>query len=79
MIDLPSVDEVVEPRHLADWLLSHGRSWVTTEEAAELLGIPHDEHTQAGLFPIAYTTGTTFARAARDRSAATIGWNRFSG
>ena len=40
MIDLPSVDEVVEPRHLADWLLSHGRSWVTTEEAAELLGIP---------------------------------------
>jgi predicted transcriptional regulator of viral defense system len=31
---------MVEPRHLADWLLSHGKSWVTTEEAAELLGIP---------------------------------------
>jgi predicted transcriptional regulator of viral defense system len=30
----------VEPRHLADWLLSRGRHAVTTVEAAELLGIP---------------------------------------
>jgi len=29
-----------EPRGLADWLLSRGRRWVTTTEAAELLGIP---------------------------------------
>ena len=29
-----------EPRELADWLLAHGRHWVTTTEAAELLGIP---------------------------------------
>lgn len=30
----------VEPRELADWLLARGRHWVTTSEAAELLGIP---------------------------------------
>jgi predicted transcriptional regulator of viral defense system len=28
------------PRDLADWLLSRGRHWVTTDEAAGLLGIP---------------------------------------
>ncbi|MCL1693295.1 MAG: type IV toxin-antitoxin system AbiEi family antitoxin [Actinomycetia bacterium] len=28
------------PRELADWLLARGRHWVTTSEAAELLGIP---------------------------------------
>lgn len=32
--------EAVEPRELADWLLARGRSWVTTAEAARLLGIP---------------------------------------
>ncbi len=30
----------VKPRQFADWLLSHGRAWVTTDEAAALLGIP---------------------------------------
>lgn len=30
----------VEPRDLMDWLLARGRHWVTTAEAAELLGIP---------------------------------------
>ena len=29
-----------EPRELADWLLARGRHWVTTTDAAELLGIP---------------------------------------
>lgn len=28
------------PRELADWLLARGRHWVTTADAAELLGIP---------------------------------------
>lgn len=32
--------QVIEPRELADWLLSRGRSWVTTADAAALLGIP---------------------------------------
>lgn len=30
----------LEPRDLVDWLLSRGRHWVTTAEAAELLSIP---------------------------------------
>jgi predicted transcriptional regulator of viral defense system len=30
----------VAPRELADWLLSRGRHWITTAEAAALLGIP---------------------------------------
>lgn len=32
-------DRTVAPRELVDWLLARGRSWVTTQEAAELLGI----------------------------------------
>ena len=35
------------------------------EKAAELLGIPFDEVTQAGLFPVAYTVGTEFKPASR--------------
>lgn len=49
-----------------------GSAWTTIHlmnggdaEAAELLGIPHDEVTQAGLFPIAYTVGTDFKLAKR--------------
>jgi nitroreductase len=49
-----------------------GSAWTTIHlmdggdaEAAELLGIPHDEVTQAGLFPIAYTVGTDFKLAER--------------
>ncbi len=33
-------DDVIEPRELADWLLSRGEAWVTTADAAALLGIP---------------------------------------
>ncbi|HUV19912.1 MAG TPA: nitroreductase family protein [Ilumatobacteraceae bacterium] len=49
-----------------------GSAWTTIHlmdggeaEAAELLGIPHDRYTQAGLFPIAYTIGTEFQPAKR--------------
>ena len=34
---------------------------------ADLLGIPFDRYTQAGLFPVAYTIGTEFKAAARLR------------
>jgi nitroreductase len=51
---------------------SMGSAWTTIHlmdggdaEAAEILGIPHDEVTQAGLFPIAYTLGTDFKLANR--------------
>jgi nitroreductase len=47
-----------------------GSAWTTLhlayeKEVADLLGIPYDRYTQAGLFPIAYTIGTDFKPAAR--------------
>ena len=47
-----------------------GSAWTTLhlpaeQEIAELLGIPFDRYTQAGLFPVAYTKGTDFKPAAR--------------
>ena len=49
-----------------------GSAWTTLHllgdgerQAAELLGIPFDEYSQAGLFPIAYTKGTDFRPAKR--------------
>ena len=47
-----------------------GSAWTTLHfpnerEVAELLGIPYDTVTQAGLFPIAYTKGTDFKLAKR--------------
>ena len=35
------------------------------KEVAELIGIPYDKWSQAGLFPIAYTIGTDFKPAKR--------------
>jgi nitroreductase len=59
-----------------------GSAWTTVhlhrEEAmAELLGIPARDVTQVGLFPVAYTIGTTFRRADRERSASSIHWNHW--
>lgn len=49
-----------------------GSAWTTLhlpnggdDQAAEILGIPHDKYSQAGLFPIAYTQGTDFKLAKR--------------
>jgi nitroreductase len=47
-----------------------GSAWTTLHlsyeaEVAELLGIPPDRYSQAGLFPIAYTKGTDFQPAKR--------------
>ena len=49
-----------------------GSAWTTLHllgdgerKAAELLGIPFERYTQAGLFPIAYTKGTDFKKAQR--------------
>lgn len=38
-----SQSQAVRPRDLPDWLLSRGRSWVTTGEVAELLDVPRNE------------------------------------
>ncbi|TXI49295.1 nitroreductase family protein [Mycolicibacter arupensis] len=49
-----------------------GSCWTTLHllgdgerQAAEVLGIPYDEYSQGGLFPIAYTKGTDFKPAKR--------------
>jgi nitroreductase len=59
-----------------------GSAWTTIHlhreiEMAELLGIPHAEYTQAGLFPVAYTLGTDFKAADRSSSEETIRWNHW--
>ena len=41
------------------------RTTAEEKKAADLLGIPYEKYTQAGLFPIAYTKGTEFKPAKR--------------
>ena len=57
-----------------------GSAWTTLhlpreKEAAEVLGIPYDEVTQGGLFPVAYTKGTDFKPAARRPIEEITYWN----
>ena len=57
-----------------------GSAWTTLHlpserEAAELLGIPFERVTQAGLFPVAYTLGTDFKAASRVDAAELTHWN----
>jgi nitroreductase len=59
-----------------------GSAWTTLHlpserEAAELLGIPYDQVTQAGLFPVAYTIGTDFKPAARLPLSDVVHWNQW--
>ena len=61
-----------------------GTAWTTIhlmnggeERAAELLGIPFDTVTQAGLFPIAYTIGTDFKPAKRLPLDPILRWNQW--
>lgn len=59
-----------------------GTCWATVttrreREIAEILGIPYDQYTQAGMFPIAYTLGTDFKRAYRKPVAEVLRWNGF--
>ena len=60
-----------------------GSAWTTIhlhreQEMAELLGIPYETETQAGLFPVAYTIGTDFKPADRTGSEQRIHWNRWT-
>ena len=61
-----------------------GSAWTTIHllnggdaEAAELLGIPHPDFSQAGLFPIAYTVGTDFKPASRLPAADLLHWDQW--
>lgn len=59
-----------------------GSAWTTLhlhreQEMAELLGIPYEKNTQAGMFPVAYTIGAAFKPADRSRSEERIRWNHW--
>jgi len=61
-----------------------GSAWTTIHlmgdgerEAAELLGIPFETYTQAGLFPIAYTKGTDFKPAKRLPATEVSHWDEW--
>ena len=47
-------------------------------EVAELLGIPYDTYSQAGLFPVAYTIGTDFKLAKRPPAEEFVRWDEWS-
>lgn len=60
-----------------------GSCWTTMHlpderEVADLLNIPYDQYTQAGLFPVAYTIGTDFKLAKRPPAENVIRWNEWS-
>jgi nitroreductase len=57
-----------------------GSPWTTLHlnrerEVAEVLGIPYDRCTQAGLFPVAYTIGTEFKPAPRKELGSVVHWD----
>jgi len=57
-----------------------GSSWTTLHlprerEVAELLGIPYDDYTQVGMFPIGYTIGTDFKLAKRVPAEKFVHWD----
>jgi nitroreductase len=59
-----------------------GSAWTTLHlpnerEVADLLGIPYERCTQAGLVPVAYTVGTDFRPAPRQPAAEVTHWNRW--
>ncbi len=47
------------------------------EEAAEVLGIPYEEVTQAALLPVAHTIGTDFKPGARKPIDTFVAWERW--
>ncbi len=61
-----------------------GTAWTTIhlmfdgeQRAADLLGIPYDQITQAGMFPIAYTLGTDFKQAKRLPLDPVLHWDQW--
>ncbi len=61
-----------------------GSAWTTLhlildgeQKAAEILGIPFERYSQAGLFPIAYTKGTDFKLASRLPAESVTHWDQW--
>lgn len=60
-----------------------GSAWTSLHlsnerEVADILGIPYDDYSQAGLFPVAYTIGTDFKLAKRPPAEDFVRWNTWS-
>ena len=60
-----------------------GSAWTSLHlqnerEVSEMLGIPYDTYSQAGLFPVAYTIGTDFKLAKRPPAEDFVRWNEWS-
>jgi hypothetical protein len=47
------------------------------KETAEVLGIPHEHFTQAGMFPVGYTVGTDFKPIRTPPVSERVHWNRW--
>ena len=59
-----------------------GTTWTTIhlfheQEAAEVLGIPYEQVTQAALVPVAYTLGTDFKPGPRKPMDSILHWNKW--
>jgi len=59
-----------------------GSAWTTVtlereNDMADVLGIPFEQYTQVGLFPIAYTLGTDFKKAWRKPLREVLSYNKF--
>lgn len=59
-----------------------GTAWTTLHlvyerEAAEVLGLPHDEVTQVALVPVAFHAGAGFRRAPREPLESVVSWDRW--
>ncbi len=57
-----------------------GSAWTTVhlhreKETADLLDIPYQQYTQAGILPVAYTIGSEFRRAVREPVSSVLHWN----
>jgi nitroreductase len=62
-----------------------GSAWVTMNlghpdgerDTAEVLGIPYESYSQAGMFPVGYTVGTDFKPVATPPVDDVVHWNRW--
>lgn len=60
-----------------------GSAWTSLHlqnerEVSDMLGVPYDEYSQAGLFPVAYTIGTEFRQATRPPAEEFVRFNTWS-
>ena len=62
-----------------------GSAWVTMNlghadgerDTAEVLGIPYEHYTQAGMFPVGYTVGTDFKPIAIPDVSERVHWGHW--